>query len=209
MFLFIATVLYPVIAHIAVIFDHPVFAVIYLGLLISGMIIDRLWLYHKLLLILVLSGLWCLFVVFIKYDLINIIFIPPVLFSGMACYMFARSLWGNRDPFITAIAKRVYQKKMTEKIYLYTRYCTIFWAVVTGIICIESIMLALFAPLYIWSLFCNILNYIILVVCFVTEYVVRVAILGATIGVKDYLKILPQVFIKNDASYKTNNKKSL
>ena len=50
---------------------------------------------------------------------------------------------------------------------------TIAWTVFFALAVLESVVLALYAPLHIWSLFTNFLNYVFVLMFFVIEYQLR------------------------------------
>lgn len=104
---------------------------------------------------------------------ITIIFLPPIVISASLFWNFLRSLLLGRKPLITKIAECIYQEELSSEVKNYSYYCTIVWAVIMGLMTLETIFLAILAPLPVWSLFCNIINYIILGSIFIFEYLFR------------------------------------
>jgi uncharacterized membrane protein len=88
-------------------------------------------------------------------DAMALMYVPPVLINLAMMVLFWRTL--TLDPAVA----------------LYTRRVTIAWTVFFGLVAVESIALALFAPLHIWSLFTNCLNYVFVLLFFVIEYRLR------------------------------------
>ena len=61
----------------------------------------------------------------------------------------------------------------TRSNHRYTRRVTIVRTTFFALMAIESIELALFAPLHVWTLFTNFLNYVFVLLFFVIEYQLR------------------------------------
>lgn len=103
---------------------------------------------------------------------LNLLYFPPILISLLFLISFAKTLLPGREPLITQLARVIYSDISTE-VKIYTRRVTIIWSLFFSAILMETILLALFADIKIWSLFCNILNYIFIAVLFLSEYVYR------------------------------------
>ncbi len=118
---------------------------------------------------------------------------PPMLFTGLAAWMFARSLHDPRGALITRIVGEMEQcgvDGLAPGLRRYTRRLSVAWAGLLGLLCAINGVLALIAvpdgalallgieaPLTIgreqWSLFANLLNYGLVAVFFVAEYALR------------------------------------
>ena len=100
------------------------------------------------------------------------LYLPPVLISGTLLWGFARTLRPGREPIITAMARRVFQERDPEALR-YTRHVTQLWSLFFLAMLLECLLLALFAPMELWSLFANLLNYLFIALLFLAEFVYR------------------------------------
>ena len=118
---------------------------------------------------------------------------PPMLFTGLAAWMFARSLHDPRGALITRIVGEMEGcgvDGLAPALRRYTRRLSLAWAGVLGLLCAINGLLALVAvpdgalallgvqaPVTIsreqWSLFANLLNYGLVGVFFIGEYLLR------------------------------------
>ena len=97
------------------------------------------------------------------------LFLPPVLISATLLWLFARTLRSGREALITRFARTVF-KEQDPQVLRYTRRVTQLWSLFFIAMLMETILLALFAPLEIWSLFANILNYLFIALLFLLEF---------------------------------------
>lgn len=119
-------------------------------------------------------------------------FVPPVLITGLMAWLFGRSLHAQRVPFIEMIIRALHgpDDPLTPEILTYARSLTAGWTVLFTTLMTVNLALALFAtpggvfevlgahaaasvPLEAWSLFANILNYVVIGAMFVVEYAYR------------------------------------
>ncbi len=91
--------------------------------------------------------------------------------GGLAVF-FGRTLLGQRTPLITRFAAIVHDG-MPPGQTRYTRQVTVAWTLFFLTIAMLSIVLFLFAPIEVWSLFANILYLPLLILMFAVEYLVR------------------------------------
>jgi uncharacterized membrane protein len=105
-------------------------------------------------------------------DAIDLLYLPPVLINIALMVVFGRTLLSGATPLVARIAS-LWRGPLDPALSLYTRRVTIAWTVFFALMVAESIVLALFAPLHIWSLFTNFLNYIFVLLFFVVEYQLR------------------------------------
>lgn len=87
-------------------------------------------------------------------------------------WLFGRSLLRGREPLITQIALHI-KGQLTPDITLYTRQATIAWCIFFTLQVTTSLLLYIFAPLGVWSLFINVLDLPLLALMFVAENAVR------------------------------------
>ncbi|MCF6353814.1 MAG: hypothetical protein L3J26_01715 [Candidatus Polarisedimenticolaceae bacterium] len=102
------------------------------------------------------------------------LFLPPILINLLLGFLFARTLGADSTPLISAFAKVVHGHELDEMTRHYTRAVTRLWTGLFVLLALGSLLLALFAPLEIWSLFTNFINYLLVLLIFVIEYQVRI-----------------------------------
>ena len=117
-------------------------------------------------------GMMLMALIGLLLDATAALYLPPVLISGTLLQVFGHSLLPGNEPLISRFARRV-DGIDDPRSMDYTRGLTWFWTLAFAAILIESVLLALFAPLEIWSLFTNLLNYAIIAALFVLEYIYR------------------------------------
>ena len=100
--------------------------------------------------------------------------IPHAAINLLLLGLFASTLGRGREPLITRLARRVHGT-LTPLHEAYTRKLTVFWCVYFAVQVLVSCLLFAFAPLWVWSLFVNLLNVPLLVLAFVGEYLFRVS----------------------------------
>lgn len=91
-------------------------------------------------------------------------------------FWFGRSLWRNRQPVCTQFAGMLHPR-MTPLLVRYTTRVTQAWTAFFFTMAGISILLYLFAPITIWSIFANSLTLPLLALMFGAEYLVRRRIL--------------------------------
>lgn len=103
-----------------------------------------------------------------------IIYLPPVLIMSVILYPFIRSL----IPGNTALISRFYQltekENKPEKMH-YTRMVTWVWVIFLLLLLCNTLFLTFFASLEAWSLFTNFLNYLLMLILFISEWLFRMA----------------------------------
>jgi uncharacterized membrane protein len=100
------------------------------------------------------------------------LYLPPILISGGLLWLFASTLRDGREPIITLFARTVFQETEPEVLH-YTRRVTQVWSIFFLAMLAETVLLSLFAPLELWSLFANILNYLFIALLFALEFAYR------------------------------------
>jgi uncharacterized membrane protein len=96
----------------------------------------------------------------------------PVLFYLALSWVFASTLRSGKEPLISMIA-RIERGRLTPEVVTYTRRLTLVWALFFAGLAAETIVLARFAPIEVWSLFANVLNDVFTLAFFVLEYAYR------------------------------------
>lgn len=101
-----------------------------------------------------------------------LMYVPPVLINLAMMVLFWRTLLPGSVPLVGRVAA-LWRGTLDAAVAIYTRRVTIAWTVFFALMALESIALALFAPLPVWSLFTNGLNYVFVLLFFIIEYRLR------------------------------------
>jgi uncharacterized membrane protein len=99
--------------------------------------------------------------------------VPPVAINLALCALFARTLRQGREPLVSHIARIERGGQLAADLACYTRNLTRAWAGFFVLMAVISATLAVTGPLAAWSLFSNLLNYLLVVLFFILEYVYR------------------------------------
>ena len=99
--------------------------------------------------------------------------IPHAAINLLLLCFFAGTLRNSREPLITRLARRVHGT-LAPFHETYTRQLTLVWCAYFATQILASCLLFAFAPLWVWSLFVNVLGIPLLALAFVGEYIYRV-----------------------------------
>ena len=121
----------------------------------------------------------------------DLVYLPPIVITLLLFWIFARTLRPGRTPLVTALA-RMARGELDPRVAAYTRGVTMLWAGFLLLMTVELILLAAFAPIELWSLFANGVNYGLIVGLFLAEYVFRRIYLSDVphAGFMQYLKFI-------------------
>lgn len=173
----LGVVLYPFVIHIALYVEKSWIAIAYIALALTVLCLTSLYRKYWLQLLLSASILTGLVAVWFTFNTQWILYLPPVIIFAMLAWIFGRTLKADRVALITRIALVMTDNKLPQNEYTYTRQITKLWTVFFCLMCVESILLALFAPIMVWSTMTNFVNYIIVAAMFVIEFIARKIIL--------------------------------
>lgn len=127
------------------------------------------------------SGFLLLFGTIAAFSLLNLIahtryalYLPPILINLAMLAIFANTLLPGREPLITKFHRLTINHNIDSTVTVYTRRLTWIWACLFAAMALESVVLAVVAPLAVWSLFTNFLNYVFVVTLLVGEYFYRI-----------------------------------
>lgn len=163
---------YPTLIHLSLAFDRPLaiaglwLAVSAVGFLVS---IRRGSSSMALLfgaLLVTGAGLWWF------GEVVDLMYLPPVLVNVALMILFGRTLQPGATPLVARVAA-LWRGTLDREVARYTRRVTIAWTVFFALMALESAALALFAPVHVWSLFTNFINYLLVALFFVVEYQLR------------------------------------
>jgi len=88
-------------------------------------------------------------------------------------WFFGRTLLPGKEPLIAQISRRV-NGELKPEMAIYTCRVTLAWSIYFAAQVAVSLLLYLFAPLAVWSLFINVLNLPLLALMFAGEYLWRI-----------------------------------
>jgi uncharacterized membrane protein len=110
-----------------------------------------------------------------QHERVSLIAVDGISHASLNLFLlwfFGRTLLNGREPLITQISRRV-NGHMKPDIAIYTRHVTIAWCIYFAAQVAVSLLLYLFAPLSVWSLFVNVLNLPLLALMFAGELIWR------------------------------------
>ena len=101
-----------------------------------------------------------------------LIYLPPIIIPILLLSVFFRSLLPGKIPLVTNIAEKS-RGPLTDQMRNYTRNVTIIWVALFFAMATWSILLLWLGTLTLWSLFANVINYLLVVILFFGEHIFR------------------------------------
>ncbi|WP_353213968.1 hypothetical protein [Salinisphaera hydrothermalis] len=105
------------------------------------------------------------------------LYATPVLVCIALAWFFGRTLLPGRTALISRLASAI-RGPLPPPVARYTRGVTVFWCAIMVFMALANLALAVFAPVELWSLCTNFLNYAVVGVLFVAEWFVRQRAIG-------------------------------
>jgi len=99
------------------------------------------------------------------------LYLPPVAFNLMFALVFARTLRAGAVPMIEHFMRLHHGHDMPPELRGYARRLTIVWTALFAAGALTALLLAVFAPLEMWSLFANVINYLLIALLFIGQFV--------------------------------------
>ena len=164
---------YPVIAHLGLWTSLPRLAVSYLICLLLIVLLHPP--HHRQLKNIVFASALIISVaclVAIDRDYL-LIYLPPVIIPGMFMLLFLRSLRKGSIPLITQFQEQIKGKELSIERKNYTRKVTILWAAIFVFMILEALLVALLAPIEVWSWVTHIGNYVLIGLVLLIEFIYR------------------------------------
>lgn len=187
---------YPPTVHLGVLYGQPLPALLLLGALL--IIAPLLGGHYRggmigAVLAVLLGLLWWL----TPLQTLQLFYLPPVAILLMLWWLFASSLLPGREPLVTRIAARLHQR-LSPALRRYTRAVTWGWLVVLSLLLVELTWLGCCASPVWWSLFANLLNYLILALVFLVEIGLRPLFLPPEdrIGLRAFVRALSRIHLQ-------------
>lgn len=175
----ILVVSYPIAAHMSTVhvFPYAIWVLLMLfGVQAFALILEQKAGVASVYFLITIALFWLL-----QYQVVQpILLAAPVLMISGLLLLFAGTLLPDKTPLITRFAMLVESEPLAIEIARYTRKVTWLWVVVFGLLLLESVLLALLAPTWLWSLFTNGLNYLIVMLVLLIEFCWRMYFLPQT-----------------------------
>ena len=189
---------YPLLVHIALVFTVPQLLFIAPMLFLAGICWQGLVNLNKT--VWLIFSLLCVVILLLEYlDLtLYLLFLPPVVIPLLLLFIFGRTLHSGREPLITAIGEAA-RGPLSVAMRTYTRRLTQLWCVVFVVMIVWSAILPWLEQPELWSWFTNIINYGVVGVLFVGEFMLRKRLFPNHNhpGFFEYLRIIARANIRS------------
>lgn len=160
----------PLLIHFAAVHRHAGLAAAALSLLVLPALFAagrrRQWGAVLMLLLVVTAG-WLLI------GGLSLLYALPVVINLALCCLFASTLRRGRKPVICAFLEGQQDRAVSAAQYRYARGVTWVWTLFFAAMGVQTLLLARYAPVEVWSLFVNGINYGLVLILFALEYQVR------------------------------------
>lgn len=184
-------VIYPLIAHVAVVLEQPAWAIGYLLVVVGVSIVVLL---SRFGLLIRISGFVFYFILLFVGQhsglADKLMYVLPVVIPAWLAILFIGSLWSTRGAMISRIAVRMEGKPLDLRRVRYTRYLTAVWGGVFVLMVGEAIALAVLVSFATWSWWVHVGNYLVVAILFTGELIVRRIILGGEMQLTGLLRTL-------------------
>lgn len=168
----VLVMLYPLLVHLSIVLNAPSLQALAISFFLGGILYKPLlrlepipWLILITISVVVSILSWINVSVYLLY-------VPPVLIPLLLLFVFGRTLIKGREPLVTAIGEAA-RGPLSIEMRIYTRRVTQFWCAVFIIMALWSLILPWLAHPKTWSWFTNIINYGLVGVLFVGEFMLR------------------------------------
>ncbi|WP_208321298.1 COG4648 family protein [Thiohalophilus thiocyanatoxydans] len=161
---------YPVAVHYGVVTGHFFPAIVVLGVL-AGVLAGVRTQGFRYLPALLIATLVILLGLNLQ-DRFELLIWPPLLFYFGIAALFALSLLPGQEPLVTRFA-RLLDGEPDAAVRRYTRQVTLAWVLFLTLLGVVSVLLACCASRQEWSLFTNLLGYLLVLLFFFIEFVLR------------------------------------
>jgi uncharacterized membrane protein len=161
---------YPLLNHLAAVLDEPRLAA--LGIALIAWALATGWL-STLAATLAAASVLALLLWLAARVPGMLLYAPPVAINLALLAFFARTLRAGREPLVSGFARIERGGALPSDLARYTLNLTRAWVAFFALMAAISITLAITGPVAAWSLFSNVLNYLLVALFFVLEYVYR------------------------------------
>jgi len=185
-------VTYPIAAHLAVLSGAPGFIAASVGLLVLLVLLPGLLTRRPVAWGLLLVAGAGIYAAAVRGHVLLLLFLPPVLINGFMAWLFGHTLRPGQRPLIERIIRALHggRDDIDAAIVGYARRLTLAWTALFGALAVLNFVLAALAtpggllltagvtppvtvPLEAWSLFANVINYLIVAAMFAIEFQFR------------------------------------
>ena len=168
----LSVVAYALLVHTSIWLVLPYLQIVAIIVLATGILFKGLCVKDK-----VVWSVWALIVfaslLLGSYDIaLYVLYLPPVLLPLLFFAVFFYSLMPGREPLVTDIGEKA-RGPLSAEMRDYTRKVTQLWAVMFLLVLLLGIGLPIWATDFVWSLFTNFINYFLIGVLFIGEYIFR------------------------------------
>jgi len=102
------------------------------------------------------------------------LFVPPVLINSGVALVFGATLQAGKVPLVTQMMRFEYNGNLPPlPLQGFARRLTWFWTLYFGVVALLSLVLALTAPLEVWSFFTNFLHFLLVIGFLFAQYFYR------------------------------------
>jgi uncharacterized membrane protein len=101
-----------------------------------------------------------------------LLYLPPIAVNLGLCWLFGRTLVRGRTPLIARFAE-IEQGTLTDELAAHARTVTWLWTLLFAAAALTSLLLALSGQRDAWSLFTNLVNYLLVAALFLGELAYR------------------------------------
>ncbi len=183
---------YPPLAHLAALSGRPGLIAVSIGWLLMLVLLPALRRRSLPAWVALAAGLSGLFAITGSSVPLRMQFLPPILMFGFMAWVFGHTLRRGRTPLIESVIRALNgsDDSLDENVLSYARRLTAVWTALFVLLGVNNTVLALCAepdgllltfglqpvvtvPLSLWSLFANVLNYLLVAALFVVEFLYR------------------------------------
>ncbi|MGH8541452.1 MAG: ketosynthase [Stenotrophobium sp.] len=164
---------YPVLAHLGIILHRPLLQWLALCCLVAVPLYEGLRGGRPRHWVILLGAVALLFLLTRAGGGKYLLFLPPVFLPAVGAWFFGSTLRKGQVPLITRMARATRSDELPAELLPYTRKVTGLWTLALAGLALWAAALAVFAPLPLWSLFTNFIDYLILAAIFPLEYLYR------------------------------------
>ncbi len=159
-------------AHVAISFGYFNAAALLLTITLSVMLSLALCQQPICKIILISSSILFMGLMLLILDSKQLTYFPPILIHFCLFLFFSSTLLPGKTPQITRFATLL-KGQLSSRELDYTRQATYAWSIFLFLLFSEAIIIAYIAPIEIWSLFVNFINYFLVLTMFVAEFTIR------------------------------------
>lgn len=190
-------ILYPLLVHLSVVTDVPQLQVAAIICFACGLLFKSLQRGSKTAWLVLLS-ISAAAVSFGFLDItLYVLYLPPILLPMLLLFVFGRTLLPGQEPLVTAIGEAS-RGPLSPAMRHYTRRITQFWCAVFVVMMSWSLILPWLQQPELWSWFTNIINYGLVALLFLGEFILRKFLFPDHNhpGFVEYLRIVTQANIR-------------